>query len=212
MISRLTTYVAGVLIGLGAVFALTTEWQKAELFGWLSLNLGASAWVFATCAAAFLAVMLCLAAELDRPQDGTLRFEKVVHLDQLSDLLAHLFIGIGVIWTAVGMRNALVNTLSVPDSLASDAGQVLGRLVDGGILLALSTTILGAIGGYLMRLAKTIYLGARLTTFYETHEKQGLNETLLRLASIEKLLERSTTTVPAQDVVSSRHEGGNHAT
>jgi hypothetical protein len=208
----LTTYATGVLIGLGAAFMLTADWQQAELLRWFSLNLGSSAWAFGTCASFFVAVMLFLAAELDKPRDGTPRFEKVVHLDQLSDLLAHLFVGIGVIWTAVGMRNALVNTLSVPDSLANDAGQVLGRLVDGGILLALTTTIIGAIGGYLMRLTKTIYLGAQLTGFYEAHEKHGLNETLLRLESIEKLLAHSTPGGSAHVAVPVRHEDGNHAT
>jgi hypothetical protein len=48
---------------------------------------------------------------------------------------------------------------------------VLQRLVDGGILTALSTTILGGVGGYLMRVTKGLYLGARLNRYYEAQDQ-----------------------------------------
>ena len=186
MIPALTTYVAGVAIGLLAVFALVADWQAGEVMSWLSLNLGASMWVFIGCAVLYLLTVLGLQQQLETDA----AYEQVVTLDQLSEVLAHVFVGIGVIWTAIGMRNALVSTLSVPEGLANDAGQVLTRLVDGGILLALSTTIIGAIGGYLMRIGKTIYLGAALTVFYQSHERRDALETLERLGSIEQLLAR----------------------
>ena len=62
-----------------------------------------------------------------------------------------LFFGIGVIWTAIGMRSALIVGLSDLDSaMAAQLGsfEILRRLIQGGILLALSTTIFGAVGGY----------------------------------------------------------------
>jgi hypothetical protein len=44
---------------------------------------------------------------------------------------------------------------------------VLERLVDGGIMLALSTTIFGGIGGYIMRVYKSITLGTMLQQHYD---------------------------------------------
>lgn len=186
MIAAFTSYLAGAAAGLAVVYGYVAGWQEADLLHWLALNLGASVWTFGGCALAFFLSLLLLQRELSGQPDH----HRVVHLDQLSDVLASFFVGIGVIWTAVGMRNALVNTLSVPDSLANDAGQVLERLVDGGILLALSTTIVGAVGGYLMRLGKTIYLGGLLSAFYAQHERQDLSTAVERLESIEQLLQR----------------------
>ena len=70
------------------------------------------------------------------------------------------------------MRGALLHALGDP-GVAAQAGafNVLQRLVDGGILTALSTTILGGIGGYLMRVAKGLYLGARLNRYYGEQDR-----------------------------------------
>ena len=46
------------------------------------------------------------------------------------------------------------------------------RLVEGGILTALTTTIVGGVGGYLMRVIKSSLLGTRLSRFYEEQEQQ----------------------------------------
>jgi len=61
---------------------------------------------------------------------------------------ATLFFGVGVVWTAIGMRSALLSALGGLDqSAAAELGafEILRRLVDGGILLALSTTIVGVV-------------------------------------------------------------------
>ena len=50
--------------------------------------------------------------------------------------------------------------------MAAGAFEMLRRLVDGGILIALSTTIFGGIGGYLMRVVKTLSVGAALRRYY----------------------------------------------
>ena len=66
------------------------------------------------------------------------------------------------------MRSALIFALGDPDStVQAGAFAVLQRLVDGGILLALSTTIFGGIGGYLMRVYKSIALGSQLQQRYD---------------------------------------------
>jgi hypothetical protein len=131
---------------------------------WLSANLGNAIWLF-------LLVLGAYAVHLGRLRDllgAAPSVRQVVQLDQLIDVWAHVFVGIGVIWTAIGMRSALQAALGNPDAAFTDtASDVLQRLVDGGILLALSTTIVGGIGGYLMRLGKTLYLGAALQAFYE---------------------------------------------
>ena len=122
---------------------------------------------------------------LDR--GSTLR--EAVELDQLLDVWIHLFVGIGVIWTAVGMRSALQSALGDPgEALVDTAGSVLQKLVDGGILLALTTTIVGAMGGYLMRLAKTMMVGAQLHTFYDSLYKADLKDLVASTQRIERQL------------------------
>jgi hypothetical protein len=45
-------------------------------------------------------------------------------------------------------------------------------MVDGGILTALTTTIVGGVGGYMMRVIKSSYLGTRLSGYYEQMEQR----------------------------------------
>jgi hypothetical protein len=164
--------------------------QGSEMFRsaslWLELNLGHSIWLFLAVLTFYTTNLIQLRKLISRHSP----FSEVVKLDQLSDVWIHLFIGIGVIWTAIGMRSALATTLSSPDSLADGAGQILTRLVDGGILLALTTTIIGAIGGYLMQLTKTILLSAELTTYYHQQDQAEIHTALSRLALIESHLSR----------------------
>lgn len=92
-----------------------------------------------------------------------------------------LFFGIGVIWTAIGMRDSLnlaLGNLDAESAASLGAWQILKRLVDGGILKALTTTIVGGAGGYAMRITKTLLLGARSAAYYEWRDSQD-NQTLL---------------------------------
>lgn len=185
MIKAVSSYLIGGLAGFLVTLSLLAEAWHVDVIGWASINLGYATWVFLACLGAFLLTL----ARLHHQLDGHPSYQAVVQLDQLSDVWIHVFIGIGVVWTAIGMRSALVNTLAVPESLANDAGQVLGRMVDGGILLALSTTIVGAIGGYLMRLFKTISLGSLLSEYYYQQKQSGFEKALDRLGRIEQQLE-----------------------
>ncbi len=131
---------------------------------WVYDNLGSSLPVFAGLLLAYLWSLARLQNYLhtERP------IEQIVQMDQLTDTWTTLFFGTGVIWTAIGMRSALIFALGEPDDAVREgAFAVLKRLVDGGILLALSTTIFGGIGGYLMRVYKSIALGAQLQQRYE---------------------------------------------
>jgi len=111
--------------------------------------------------------------------------EYIAQTEHLIDTCISLFFGIGVIWTAIGMRSALIFALGDPENAAANgAFAILQRMVDGGILLALSTTIFGGIGGYLMRMVKSLFLGQRIQSYYNQHlQKQSVNayETLLNI-------------------------------
>jgi hypothetical protein len=110
--------------------------------------------------------------------------EKIAQMDHLVDIWINLFFGIGVIWTAIGMRGALlegIGDLNAQSAAKLGAFSILQRLVDGGILLALSTTIFGAVGGYLLRLIKSLAVGTQVKAYYSRLAEQqtdGLHSTL----------------------------------
>ena len=145
---------------------------------WTQRNLGLSVLPFGVTLALYLRSLSTLARRLEEhsPQN------EIGQLEHLTDVWTSLFFGIGVIWTAIGMRSALLYALGDPAVAAqSGAFTILARLVDGGILTALTTTIVGGIGGYLMRVIKSSYLGTRLSRYYEEQE-QG------HAARVEQLL------------------------
>lgn len=165
----------GSLIGAGSVLYVLSRGQlvtfsdgmlpdPASWLTWVYDNLGSSLPVFALLLLAFAITHGRLRAYLADDQP----VEKIVQLDHLTDIWTTLFFGTGVIWTAIGMRSALIFALGDPDAtVQAGAFAVLQRMVDGGILLALSTTIFGGIGGYLMRVYKSISLGSLLQQRYD---------------------------------------------
>jgi hypothetical protein len=159
--------------------------SRATLGSWIVVNLGHSVWLFGVVMTLYLMNMFRLRAILeDEPP-----LSEVLELDQLLDVWINLFVGIGVIWTAVGMRSALQAALGDPgEALVDSAGSVLQKLVDGGILLALTTTIIGGMGGYLMRLGKTLGTGAGLNQFYERQHREDLRALLVSTRNIEAQL------------------------
>jgi hypothetical protein len=158
---------------------------------WAYTNLGSSIPVFAILLLAFFFSLRRLRSYLedDRPID------EVVQLDHLTDIWTTLFFGTGVIWTAIGMRSALLFALGDPDTtIQQGAFAVLERMVDGGILLALSTTIFGGVGGYLMRVFKSISLGAALQKHYDRAARVDTSVMCESLQRIEQhLTERDGT-------------------
>jgi len=136
---------------------------------WTRRNLGLSVLPFVITLGLYLYSLGTLARRLDdsSPQN------EIGQLEHLTDVWTSLFFGIGVIWTAIGMRSALLYALGDP-AVAAESGAfaILTRLVDGGILTALTTTIVGGIGGYLMRVVKSSYLGTKLSRYYEEQEQR----------------------------------------
>jgi hypothetical protein len=126
-------------------------------------------------------------------KDQRTAMEKIAQSEHLVDIWINLFFGIGVIWTAIGMRGALLD--GIGDLTAQSAAQlgafmILKRLVDGGILLALSTTIFGAVGGYLLRLIKSLTVGTQVKAYYNQLAEQQADSVHNALQSIDTRLGR----------------------
>jgi len=135
-----------------------------QIWSFAIRNLQGSIPLFALVVVAYLWQMVAL-GQLFRT--GQPPVDLVMRREQLLDLCASLFFGIGVIWTAIGMRGALLFALGDTSQVAADSGMaVLQRLVEGGILLALSTTIVGGMGGYMMRAGKQLVFGRELAALY----------------------------------------------
>jgi hypothetical protein len=175
-----------VLSRIGVIhFSDTVISSPGEWLHWAYTNLGSSIPVFAVLLLAYFVTLgrLRNALENSRP------INQIVQLDHLTDIWTTLFFGTGVIWTAIGMRSALIFALGDRDTaLQQGAFAMLERMIDGGILLALSTTIFGGAGGYVMRVYKTILLGTQLQQHYDTAARADTSEMRESLQRIEKHL------------------------
>ncbi len=168
-----------------AAMTQATVWLE-----WVYANLGLSIPVFAILLVAFLVTVARLRQHVDK-NSGV---NQIVQLDHLSDIWITLFFGTGVIWTAIGMRSALIFALGDRDAAMSQgAFAMLERMINGGILLALSTTIFGGIGGYLMRVYKTVSLGSDLQHCYDRAARADTSEMRASLHRIEKNLRAKST-------------------
>ncbi len=152
---------------------------------WAYINLGSSIPVFASL---LLAYFITLGRLRDALRDER-PITRIVHLDSLTDIWTTLFFGAGVIWTAIGMRSALIFALADRTAaLEQGAFAMLERMIDGGILLALSTTIFGGVGGYVMRVYKTVILGTQLQQQYDKAARADTSEMRASLQRIEEHL------------------------
>jgi len=163
--------------------------QVQVLFEWSRRNLGLSILPFGITLGLYIHSLRGLQRGLDdnAPQD------EISQLEHLNDVWTSLFFGIGVIWTAIGMRSALLYALGDPGvATQADATAVLQRLVEGGILTALTTTIVGGIGGYVMRVVKSSLLGTRLSRFYEEQEQNHVNRVEALLSDIRTSIDTAS--------------------
>lgn len=171
------------LLRRGNFVSFSTE-QLPDISPWLTwtyANLGMSTPVFAAILIAYFVSLRQLRIRLSRERP----VDEIVQLDHMTDIWITLFVGTGVIWTAIGMRSALIFALGDPDTtIQQGAFAVLQKMVDGGILLALSTTIAGGVGGYLMRIHKSISLGTLLQQRYDRAARvdtSSMRESLQRI-------------------------------
>ena len=164
--------------------------RPGEWLEWAYSNLGMSIPVFALLLIAFFVTV----ARLRKYLDENRAVNQIVQLDHLTDIWITLFFGTGVIWTAIGMRSALIFALGDREAaLSQGAFAMLERMINGGILLALSTTIFGGIGGYLMRVYKTVSLGSDLQQCYDLAARADTSEMRESLQRIEINLRKNAT-------------------
>ncbi len=166
--------------------------SPSEWLAWAYINLGSSIPVFTVLLLAFFITLGRLQKHLDTDKP----VNQIVQLDHLTEIWTTLFFGTGVIWTAIGMRSALIYALGDRElALQQGAFAMLERMIDGGILLALSTTIFGGVGGYMMRVYKTVTLGAKLQHRYDIAARADTSEMRESLHRIEQhLSERDLAT------------------
>ena len=165
-----------------------------RMLAWTYENLRLSVIPFGVTVLLFAGSLLRL-KRLLRDQDRAVG--KIAQMDHLVDIWINLFFGIGVIWTAIGMRGALLDglgDLNAQTAAKLGAFSILQRLVDGGILLALSTTIFGAVGGYLLRLVKSLAVGTQVKAYYHRLAEQQTDAVQLSLRSIDAHLSRLVST------------------
>jgi len=98
------------------------------------------------------------------------KLSQLTYYDRLLNTTIATFFGVGVIWTAVGMETALMQALDGvgqgQETIADlSAWSLLERLVNGGLLLALSTTVFGGVCGYLLRMLKIVLIGKEWDRF-----------------------------------------------
>ena len=166
-------------------FGETPISNPGDWLHWAYTNLGSSIPVFAGLLLAYFITLGRLREALRTDQHIT----KIVHFDNLTDIWITLFFGAGVIWTAIGMRSALIFALGNREAaIEQGAFAMLERMIDGGILLALSTTIFGGVGGYLMRVYKTVALGTELQQQYDKAARADTSEMRASLLRIEEHL------------------------
>lgn len=189
----LTAGAVGTLLGGGALLYALSRYGIIQIaddhtpnvgawLDWAYMNLGSSIPVFALLLLVFFFTLGRLRSLLN--DNGPL--DRIVQLDHLTDIWTTLFFGTGVIWTAIGMRSALIFALGDPDATVEQgASAILKRMVEGGILLALSTTIFGGIGGYLMRVYKAVTLGTALQRYYDRAVRSDTSSMRSTLERIE---------------------------
>ena len=90
---------------------------------------------------------------------------RLTYRDRLLNLTVSSFFGVGVIFTAVGIEGALFEALAGFNPTAGGPAQtpwtLLERLVNGGLVMALSTTIFGGVCGYTLRMLKLLLIGSQ---------------------------------------------------
>lgn len=163
-------------------FTLIQVPQFQQMLAWAYRNLGLSMLPFLVVLGLFWQSLIRLRQAIaERRPLG-----EVSQADHLCDVWTGLFFGIGVIWTAIGMRSALVYALGEPGETATGGAlPLLQRLVEGGILIALSTTIFGGVGGYLMRVIKACTLGNELRRYYSEVASAQSDAVVRKLSAIE---------------------------
>ena len=156
-------FMAGMVIAVMAdAIAIVSGSASDSVIAWVQTNLGLSAVVFLL---VLLFIGHTLNALINALGECELDPTRIFYLENQYDIGASLLFGTGVLFTAVGIRDALTEAI-LPGQAATSPTDVLGALVSGGILSALTTTIVGGALGYGARLLKNVVVGAELERFH----------------------------------------------
>ena len=184
------------------VIAFTGGGWLVSSYNLIADYLGCSVLFFTPVLAGYFLFFVLLKASLHRYRSDPVELDNIHYYNGGIEIFITLFFGIGVLFTAWGLQNALVSAIGGVSK--AEAGQlgawgILKRLVDNGILIALWTTIVGGIGGYLMRFIKHFFLGkeiSRCSNWHQELEKKTFFETLesikLHVQRIEENINRTS--------------------
>ena len=139
---------------------------------WLALNLGYSAPLFCVALLFVVHSMACLLEELGKDKCCSSR---TFHLEHRVDIGISLLFGIGVLFTAIGIRDALTTAID-GEAATTNGGEVLALLVNGGILSAMTTTVVGGALGYSLRVIKVLVTGEKLEKVHARMMGEGLQK------------------------------------
>lgn len=166
-------FALAVVVGVALAFILSVAFGSVDqihgMTAWLSVNLGLSAPLFAA-----LTIMGWSYLEsLKQALNADMKAEaQITHLEQRIDLVVALLFGVGVLYTAVGLRGALVQAIDGPTE--QSASGMLTALVNGGILSAMTSTVVGGVLGYGLRMLKLFRVGHALERYYSEQASQAV--------------------------------------
>ena len=113
--------------------------------------------------------MACLLEELGKDKCCSSR---TFHLEHRVDIGISLLFGIGVLFTAIGIRDALTTAID-GEAAATNGGEVLALLVMGN-MSAMTTTVVGGALGYSLRVIKVLATGEKLEKVHARMMGEGL--------------------------------------
>lgn len=158
-------FALAVVVGVALAFILSVAFGSLDqirgITAWLSVNLGLSAPLFAALTIMGWSYLESLKQALNADMKAQ---AQITHLEQRIDLVVALLFGVGVLYTAVGLRGALVQAIDGPTE--QSASGMLTALVNGGILSAMTSTVVGGVLGYGLRMLKLFRVGHALDLYY----------------------------------------------
>ena len=166
--------------------------NRISLFHKTFASLGSSLFFFSANFIMFIIGCLMLQYNLKSENPA---YTNIKYWDSIVNLSLALFFGIGVLYTAVGMMHAFQLALgNIDQAIATTLGPwgILQRLVEGGLLMALLTTIVGGAFGYVLRLLKFLIFGKTLIHLQEQHTKEHQEKIITTLQNIEYKLSQLT--------------------
>lgn len=142
---------------------------STDVLAWTERNLGASIGAFLLVGILYVRA-LCVARGRIRRGDltGVMRAAGSLQLWSTS------FFGLGVLWTTIGMRDALLFSLGdfgMHGPTGITAYELMYRLVEGGVLTALTTTIVGGAGAYFMNVITHVAVQLPAHTLHATQQR-----------------------------------------